>query len=221
MPRWSRQKKGRAGRADAPRQRRQPLPPSRRRRRAAARGLPRGRQRERAALPAAPARSAGGGGDPPGRALGRPRLCLACARAGPRRAPDPLLHQPAAQALGADPARAANLRGLAGQEAAAEDARPAAAPPEPTAGSQRSAATVGCASAFATATPKRSLACSSARPWTTVTFGYSPAISRRNTHLRPFASISVTWRSGKATASGIPGAPPPEPTSMIGPKNRR
>src|SRR5205809_6233322 len=45
-------KKGRKGRAHAPRQRRQPLPPSRRRRRAAARGLPRGRQRERAALPA-------------------------------------------------------------------------------------------------------------------------------------------------------------------------
>src|SRR5213078_952203 len=41
MPRWSRQKKGRKGRAHAPRQRRQPLPPSRRRRRAAARGLPR------------------------------------------------------------------------------------------------------------------------------------------------------------------------------------
>src|SRR5207253_1251951 len=58
-----------------------------------------------------------------------PRLRLTCARAGAGRAPDPLLHQPAAQAFRADPARAADLRGLAGEEAAAEDARPQGPPP--------------------------------------------------------------------------------------------
>ena len=39
----------------------------------------------------------------------------------------------------------------------------------------------------------------------------------RNCGLRPFGSSSVTSRSGSAAASGIPGAPPPEPTSTIGP----
>src|SRR5205814_8787298 len=66
----------------------------------------------------------------------------------------------------------------------------------------------------------RSVYCSSARPWTTVTFGTARAASRRTAHLRPFATSSVTWRSGRAAASGIPGAPPPEPTSTIGPSNR-
>ena len=42
----------------------------------------------------------------------------------------------------------------------------------------------------------------------------------RNSHFRPFASSSVTSRSGSAAASGIPGAPPPEPTSTIGPSTR-
>jgi hypothetical protein len=38
--------------------------------------------------------------------------------------------------------------------------------------------------------------------------------------LRRSASSNVTDRSGNATAIGIPGAPPPEPTSITGPSNR-
>ena len=40
---------------------------------------------------------------------------------------------------------------------------------------------------------------------------------RRNSHFRRSASRSVTLRSGSEAASGIPGVPPPEPTSTIGP----
>src|SRR5256885_13584764 len=65
------------------------------------------------------------------------------------------------------------------------------------------------------ATLYASVSCSSARPCTTRAFG--GAQRRRKSHLRPFASSSVTSRSGSATASGIPGAPPPEPTSTTGP----
>src|SRR5512132_757326 len=108
MPRWSRQKRGREGRAHAPRRRRQPLPPSRRCGRAAARDRALGRQRERAALPAAAAGAPRRSRDPSARALGRPRLCLARARAGAGRAPDPLPHQPAPPARAADPARTAS-----------------------------------------------------------------------------------------------------------------
>ena len=43
----------------------------------------------------------------------------------------------------------------------------------------------------------------------------------RKSHLRRAASSSVTSRSGSATASGIPGEPPPEPTSTIGPSKPR
>src|SRR6266566_58625 len=54
-----------------------------------------------------------------------------------------------------------------------------------------------------------------------VTFGNSRVTSRRNAHLRALASSSVTRRAGRAAASGMPGAPPPEPTSTIGPTKRR
>ena len=37
--------------------------------------------------------------------------------------------------------------------------------------------------------------------------------------MRPVASSSVTSRSGSDAASGIPGTPPPDPTSTIGPAN--
>src|SRR5919202_5051312 len=90
-----------------------------------------------------------------------------------------------------------------------------AAPPGATSGRHHSTATAGGASAFATATPYVSVSCSPARPCTTRAFDGTHR--RRNSHLRPFASSSVTSRSGSATASGIPGAPPPEPTSTTGP----
>src|SRR5262249_9500321 len=50
--------------------------------------------------------------------------------------------------------------------------------------------------------------------------GLEGAQPRRTSHLRPLASGSVTGRSGSAAASGIPGTPPPEPTSTIGPPKR-
>src|SRR5262249_46449316 len=43
---------------------------------------------------------------------------------------------------------------------------------------------------------------------------------RRKSHLRRSASSRVTSRSGRATASGIPGEPPPEPTSTTAPSYR-
>ena len=61
--------------------------------------------------------------------------------------------------------------------------------------------------------------CSSARPQMTRAFG--GAQRSRKSHLRRSASSSVTSRSGKRAASGIPGEPPPEPTSTIGPSNER
>ena len=42
----------------------------------------------------------------------------------------------------------------------------------------------------------------------------------RKSHFRRSASSSVTSRSGSDAASGIPGVPPPEPTSTIGPCSR-
>ena len=47
--------------------------------------------------------------------------------------------------------------------------------------------------------------------------GTRRATRSRKAAFRPFASSSVTSRSGSAAASGMPGAPPPEPTSTIGP----
>ena len=94
-------------------------------------------------------------------------------------------------------------------------------PPSSTSGRHHSAAVGGCASAFATATPNRPGSCSSARPQTTERFGSSAAQVSRKRHLRRSASSSVTARSGSATASGIPGVPPPEPTSTIGAVGRR
>src|SRR5205807_2175828 len=82
-----------------------------------------------------------------------------------------------------------------------------AAPPGATRGRHHSAAVTGGARAFATATPYVSVSCSSARPCTTSAFG--GAHRRRKSHLRPFASRSVTSRSGSAAASGIPGVPTP------------
>ena len=63
----------------------------------------------------------------------------------------------------------------------------------------------------------RSVGCSSARPQTTSTFGSSRAIARRKSHLRRSASSSVNERSGSATASGIPGEPPPSPRRRSAP----
>src|SRR6478736_3045764 len=62
-----------------------------------------------------------------------------------------------------------------------------------------------------------SVSCSSARPSITRVFG--GAQTRRKSHLRPVASSRVTSRSGSDAASGIPGTPPPEPTSTIDPAN--
>src|SRR4051812_44951488 len=53
----------------------------------------------------------------------------------------------------------------------------------------------------------------------TRTFGNGRAARRRKSHFRPAASRSVTSRSGKAAASGIPGAPPPDPTSTMEPSD--
>src|SRR5882762_557698 len=92
------------------------------------------------------------------------------------------------------------------------------APPSRTSGRHHSAAVGGWASAFATATPAQSTACSSARPQTTRAFG--GAQRSRNSHLRRSASSSTTSRPGCTCASGIPGAPPPEPTSTSGPSKR-
>jgi hypothetical protein len=92
-----------------------------------------------------------------------------------------------------------------------------AAPPGRTSARHHSAATGGGARAFAIATPKLSTGCSSARPQTTRAFG--GAKRSRKSHLRRSASRRTTSRSGSACASGIPGAPPPEPTSTIGPPN--
>src|SRR4051794_19152654 len=50
---------------------------------------------------------------------------------------------------------------------------------------------------------------------------FGGACARRKSHLRPFDSSSVTSLSGSASASGIPGAPPPEPTSTIDPGSAR
>ena len=62
---------------------------------------------------------------------------------------------------------------------------------------------------------------SSARPQTTRRFGSSTVQRSRNSVLRRSASSSVTSRSGSDAASGIPGVPPPLPTSTIGPSKRR
>src|SRR5581483_5944317 len=75
------------------------------------------------------------------------------------------------------------------------------------------------ASAFASARPYASGSCSSARPQTTWAFG--GAHRSRKSHLRRDASSSDTSRSGSACASGIPGEPPPEPTSTMGPSKPR
>src|SRR5262249_46543809 len=57
--------------------------------------------------------------------------------------------------------------------------------------------------------------CSSARPQTTRAFGGDQR--SRKSHLRRSASSSTTSRPGNASASGMPGTPPPEPTSTICP----
>src|SRR5581483_5003055 len=94
-----------------------------------------------------------------------------------------------------------------------------AAPPGRTSDRQSSAATGGGASAFASARPYASGSCSSARPQTTWAFG--GAHRSRKSNLRRDASSSDTSRSGSACASGIPGEPPPEPTSTMGPSKPR
>ena len=95
-----------------------------------------------------------------------------------------------------------------------------AAPPSATSGRHHSAATGGCASAFATATCNSLLLGSSARPQTTRRFGSSSVHRSRKFALRRSASSSVTSRCGSDAASGIPGVPPPLPTSTIGPSKR-
>src|SRR5437899_10068789 len=81
-------KRGREGRAHAPRAAWQPLPPSRRSQRAAARSPAGRRERKRTPPPApAPGRTRPSR-DPTRRALGRPRLRLQTARTRPARPPD-------------------------------------------------------------------------------------------------------------------------------------
>src|SRR5207344_1368091 len=96
-----------------------------------------------------------------------------------------------------------------------------AAPPRATSGRHSSAATGGFARAFASATPNASVGCSSARPHTTSTFGSSEANLSRSAHFLRSASSNEKLRSGRAAARGMPGLPPPDPTSTIGPGSVR
>ena len=57
-------------------------------------------------------------------------------------------------------------------------------------------------------------------PGSTSRFGRSACQRLRNSHFRRRASSSVTSRSGQRAARGIPGVPPPEPTSTIAPSRR-
>jgi hypothetical protein len=99
-----------------------------------------------------------------------------------------------------------------------------ARPPDRTSGRHHSAATGGAARALASPVPYASrptpAACSSARSQTTETFSNSSVVFRRKSHLRRFDSSSTKSRSGRVAASGIPGEPPPEPTSTTGPSPR-
>ena len=79
-----------------------------------------------------------------------------------------------------------------------------AAPPRRTSGKSHSVATGGGASAFATATPKRSVSCSSARPQTTSRFDSRSRQRSRKSTFRRSASTRVTLRSGNVAASGSP-----------------
>src|SRR5262249_34688216 len=53
------------------------------------------------------------------------------------------------------------------------------------------------------------------------TRAFAGAQRSRKSHLRRADSSSTTSRSGNASASGMPGTPPPEPTSTIGPSFSR
>ena len=90
-----------------------------------------------------------------------------------------------------------------------------AAPPTRTSGRHHSAATGGCASAFAVATSQASSGCSSARPQTTLHVRRRPAA--QEVALAPLGVEQRHLALGSAAASGIPGEPPPEPTSTTGP----
>ena len=144
-----------------------------------------------------------------------PRHARASRKAGRRRGrlPD---HD---QALGTRLDLAADLRAAPASRAGSADGpvQSTTIPPVRTRGRHHSIATGGSASALATATPNVSSGCSSARPQTTRRFGSSDVQRSRKSHLRRSASSSVTARSGRAAASGIPGVPPPEPTSTTGP----
>ena len=97
-----------------------------------------------------------------------------------------------------------------------------AAPPGATSGRHHSAATGGGASAFATATPPARRAPAPRRGRTRPARSAGRASSARGTRTCAASPRAAsTSRSGSATASGIPGAPPPEPTSTIGPSKRR
>jgi hypothetical protein len=129
MPRWSRQKRGRQGRAHAPRHSGQPLPPRRRRQRCAAGHPPLGRQRERTTPPAPARRRTDRTRHPTSRALGRPRLCLQGNRPRPTRTQDRTSHQQTPPARRADPTRNTDTRSLARQETPPQNPRPPSTPP--------------------------------------------------------------------------------------------
>lgn len=95
-------------------------------------------------------------------------------------------------------------------------------PPTFTKGRQYSDKVLILATALDTQRSKDSLKCfflpsSSALPWTAFTFSIpSSSQSFWMILILLFSeSISVNYFSGKATARGIPGNPPPVPTSMI------
>ena len=95
-----------------------------------------------------------------------------------------------------------------------EDAR--RRPPRPAAGTTRRPP--AAARAPSRPRPRRSRSAAPRRgPRRPRGSGARPSSARRNSVLRRSASSSVTSRSGSDTASGIPGVPPPEPTSTIGP----
>src|SRR6478752_7286920 len=127
MPRWSTRKGGRADRALSPRPPRQPLPPSRRRKRCPARDPAGRRQRERTPAPAAADRRAARPGAAPEPALGRPRLRLAASARPARRARHRGRDQQTPLTLRTSPRRRSPR--LARPHTTRENTRPARPPP--------------------------------------------------------------------------------------------
>ena len=81
-------------------------------------------------------------------------------------------------------------------------------------------AVAGCASAFASATPYASTGLLLRAAPDDARIRRRPLLEERRTCAAPPRAASPRG-PGSATASGIPGEPPPEPTSTIGPSQRR